>query len=205
MTRIELLYDHYKESCELARNNEIKRNRFFILVCVLLGLLFFFSYDQNSILGLIQSWISGNYNCNLMFSSNVIQAILWILLFLLTLRYLGLNINLDRNYNYIHKLEDEINKEEKKETITREGKDYLNNYPALNNITYYSYRIILPIIYFFIIIIKLKLECVAQGGFNISIFFQILLGILCIILITAYLIENIIDIVNDVKSPKNKK
>lgn len=194
MKRVEILYDHYKESCKLAKNNEITRNKLFILVCTLLGLLFLFSYDQNSMLGLIQSWISGNYNCNLMFSSNIIQAILWIFLFLFTLRYLGLNINLDKDYSYIHKLEKEINKEEKRETITREGKNYLNNYPVLNNITYYSYRVVLPIIYFVIIIFKLRLEYTAQGGFNISILFQILLGVLCNILVATYLIENIIDI-----------
>ena len=198
MKRIEILYDHYKESCELTKKNEFTRNKLFIIVCILLSLLFLFSYDHNSMLGLIQSWISGNYNCNLMFSSNVIQAILWILLFIFTLRYLGLNINLDKSYRYIHKLENEINKEVKKETITREGKNYLNNYPILNNITYYSYRVVLPVIYFVIIIFKLKLEYVAQGGFNISIFFQILLGILCNILITTYFIENIIDIVKDI-------
>lgn len=198
MKRVEILYDHYKESCELAKKNEVTRNKLFILVCILLGLLFLFSYDQNSMLGLIQSWISGNYNCDLMFSSNIIQAILWIVLFIFTLRYLGLNINLDRSYSYIHKLEDEINEEETKITVTREGKSYLNNYPVLNNITYYSYRVILPIIYYFTIIFKLKLEYNAQGGVNIPIIFQFILGILCNILIVTYLIENIIDIVNDI-------
>lgn len=198
MERIEILYDHYKESCELAKKNEVTRNKLFILVCILLGLLFLFSYDQNSMLGLIQSWISGNYNCDLMFSSNIIQAILWIILFIFTLRYLGLNINLDRSYSYIHKLEDEINEEETKITVTREGKSYLNNYPILNNITYYSYRVILPIIYYCTIIFKLKLEYNAQGELNIPIIFQFTLGILCNILIVTYLIENIIDIVNDI-------
>lgn len=198
MKRVEILYDHYKESCELAKKNEVTRNKLFILVCILLGLLFLFSYDQNSMLGLIQSWISENYNCDLMFSSNIIQAILWIVLFIFTLRYLGLNINLDRSYSYIHKLEDEINEEETKITVTREGKSYLNNYSVLNNITYYSYRVILPIIYYFTIIFKLKLEYNAQGGVNIPIIFQFILGILCNILIVTYLIENIIDIVNDI-------
>ena len=198
MKRIEILYDHYKESCELAKKNEVIRNKLFILICILLGLLFLFSYDSNSILGLIQSWISENYNCDLMFSSNIIQAILWIVLFIFTLRYLGLNINLDRSYSYIHKLEDEINEEETKITVTREGKIYLNNYPVLNNITYYSYRVILPIIYYCTIIFKLKLEYNAQGGFNIPMIFQFALGILCNILIVTYLIENIIDIVNDI-------
>ena len=44
----------------------------------------------------------------------------------------------------------------------------------------------------------LKLEYNAQGGINIPITFQFILGILCNILIVTYLIENIIDIVNDI-------
>lgn len=196
MERIEILYDHYKESCELARKNEKRRDNLFIIVCVLIGLLFLFSYDKNSVIGLIQSWIKTNYDYDLTFSSNIIQAILWIVLFIFTLHYLGLNINLDRSYNYIHKLENEINAEIFRETITREGTSYLNNYPILNNITYISYRIILPIIYYFIILIKLKLEYIAQGGINFFVLFQIILGIFCIILIIVYLIENIIDMLS---------
>lgn len=196
MECIEILYDHYKESCEIARKNEERRNKLFIIVCVLIGLLFLFSYAPDSILGLMQSWLKENYKCDLMFSSNIIQAILWVILFIFTLRYLGLNINLDRNYSYIHQLENKINKEGKL-NITREGKSYLKDYPVLNNVTYYSYRIALPFIYFCIIVLKLNLEYISQGGINICLSFQVVLGMLCNVLIVTYLIENVIDIVED--------
>lgn len=198
MKELDILYDHYKETCAISRENEKIRNKLFIIVCIIVGLLFMFSYDNNSIIGLMQSWVKGNYNCDLLFSSNIIQAVLWIILFFSTLRYLGLNINLDRSYIYIHQLEEQINKVSSMPIITREGKNYLNNYPVLNNITYYMYRIIVPIIYYFVIVQKLKLEYIAQQGVNISVIFQIILGILCIILIVTYLIENIIDIVTDI-------
>lgn len=170
----------------------------FIIVCLIIGLLFLFSYDSNSIIGLIQSWFQGNYNCDLMFSSNIIQAILWIILLIITLRYLGININLDRSYVYISNLEEKINKISKNDIITREGFSYLNNYPILNNITYFLYRIVFPIIYIIVIIIKLRLEYIAQSGVNNSLIFQSVLGIFCSILIVAYLVENIKDIIDDV-------
>lgn len=198
MEELKIIYDHYKETCKIARENEKIRNKLFIIVCIIIGFLFMFSYDNNSVIGLIKSWVKGNYNCDLLFSSNVIQAILWIILFFITLRYLGLNINLDRSYVYIHNLEKQINKMSEIPIITREGESYLNNYPVLNNITYYMYRIVIPIIYYFVIIQKLKLEYIAQQGVNISITFQTILGILCIVLILTYLIENIIDIVTDI-------
>lgn len=203
MEKLELLYDHYKETCEIARENEKIRNRMFIIVCLIIGLLFLFSYDSNSIIGLIQSWFQGNYNCDLMFSSNIIQAILWIILLIITLRYLGININLDRSYVYISNLEEKINKISKNDIITREGFSYLNNYPILNNITYFLYRIVFPIIYIIVIIIKLRLEYIAQSGVNNSLIFQSVLGIFCSILIVAYLVENIKDIIDDVIE-KNK-
>ena len=87
MKRIEILYDHYKESCELAKKNEIIRNKLFIVVCILLGLLFLFSYDPKGILGLIQSWISGNYNCNLMFSSNILDTSIYFYITLFRIKY----------------------------------------------------------------------------------------------------------------------
>lgn len=196
MDNIDILYDHYKETCSIVKKNEEKRNKLFIIVCILLGSLFLFSYDSNSIIGLLQSWFKGNYNCDLMFSSNVIQAFLWILLFIFTLRYFGLNINIDRNYSYIHNLENNINLCATKEIITREGKSYLKEYPALNNITYYSYRVVLPFIYYCIVANKIILEYSIQG-INQSVIFQTILGVLCNILVATYLVENMIDIVRD--------
>ncbi len=197
MNNLEILYDHYKETCIIAKDNEKARNRLFIIVSIVISMLFLFSYDNNSIIGLIKSWVKDNYGCDLLFSSNIIQAILWILLFFITLRYLGLNSSLDKSYNYIHNLEKKINNQSGYGIIDREGDDYLNNYPVLNNITYYMYRVIVPIVYYFVTILKLKLEYRAQQELNIAMIFQIVLGIFCIILIVTYLIENVIDIVND--------
>lgn len=207
MEELEILYDHYKETCTISRENEKTRNKLFIIVCVIIGLLFMFSYDNNSIVGLIQSWFKGNYNCDLLFSSNIIQAVLWIVLLFSTLRYLGLNINLDRSYSYIHQLEKRINKISSNPIITREGESYLRNYPVLNNITYYMYRVVIPIIYNFVIIYKLKLEYIAQQEISIFVIFQTIIGILCIALLLTYLIENIVEIITDIinKYKKSKK
>ncbi len=207
MEELEILYDHYKETCTISRENEKTRNKLFIIVCVIIGLLFMFSYDNNSVVGLIQSWFKGNYNCDLLFSSNIIQAVLWIVLLFSTLRYLGLNINLDRSYSYIHQLEERINKISSNPIITREGESYLRNYPVLNNITYYMYRVVIPIIYNFVIIYKLKLEYIAQQEISIFVIFQTIIGILCIALLLTYLIENIVEIITDIinKYKKGKK
>lgn len=95
-------------------------------------------------------------------------------------------------------MEDEINKQAE-EVVTREGKSYLNNYPVLNNITYYSYRVIIPVIYLTIIVVKLCLEYNIQTT-RVGMLFQAIMGTLCGIVNSAFLVENIVQIVKGIRS-----
>ncbi|MBE6022894.1 MAG: hypothetical protein E7231_06625 [Cellulosilyticum sp.] len=191
MGRLELLYDHYKETCEIVRSWEKNRNSLFIRVWIFMGILFLFSIDKDSLMGILQAWSKSTYDCDIMFSSSIIQVVLWIILLIYTLRYYGININIDKKYDYIHKLEDQINTIEM-DSITREGKSYLNNYPCLNNITYYSYRVIIPIIYSICIGIKLYLEFKSQDVLTVMIF-QGTIGGLCFCVNIVFLVESIVD------------
>lgn len=152
-----------------------------------------FSVDSNSIMGMLQSFFSSKLKCNLLVSSSIIQSILWIILFIYTLRYYGQNINIDKKYAYIHKLEEEINSIDQHETLTREGKSYLNNYPLPGNITYYSYRLIIPTIYTLVILIKLYTESKVQSNYVITIF-QCIVRLLCAFVNIFFIIESISDI-----------
>lgn len=82
MERIEVLYDHYKETCSIVRTWEDERNKLFLKVWLLTGALFLFSVDKDSIMGMLQSWFKDSFKTDLMFSSAVIQFVIWVLLFI---------------------------------------------------------------------------------------------------------------------------
>ncbi len=71
----------------------------------------------------------------------------WVLTFAITLRYCQTSILIDRQYRYIHALEQHISPMVAGgDLYQREGEVYLRGYPLLFNVAYYAYVIIFPII-----------------------------------------------------------
>ncbi len=195
MDNKEVLYNHYIETCSNAKNNEEKRNKLFIAIGVIIGVLIMFSTQENSTMIIIQQVLDEKYGCDLLFSSSIIQTVLSFILLFCTLRYCTINISLDKEYEYIHSLEENINKEFKQNIINREGEMYLNHYPLVQNMMYYIYKCVMPILYIFIITIKVVNDISCK-----YVFWQIILEIFCDIIITVYFFENTKYIVKDIKS-----
>lgn len=194
MNNNEIFYNNYVETCNIAKINEEKRDKLFINICIVLGILFLFSYESNSILQLINSWMLNTFNCNIVFSTNIIQIVAWIILLIISLKYFSLNINIDRCYDYIHSMENKLNKITHNTFFSREGNSYLKKYPLTLNFAYYLYKIVFPIIYIFVVSIKLAIDF--TNNFN---FMQIILAIICDALASIYLFENLMYIINDLK------
>jgi len=75
-----------------------------------------------------------------------ILSMTWTLLLVFTLRYCQSTINIERQYKYLHKLEEKISTILDDEIYCREGKAYLNNYPLFSNWVWFFYTILFPII-----------------------------------------------------------
>lgn len=201
MDKKEVLYTHYVETCSNAKRSEEKRNKLFIAIGVIIGVLILFSTQENSVMKIIQQVLYEKYGCDILFPASVIQTIISFALLFCTLRYCTINVSLDREYEYIHSLEEKINKEFNQDIINREGKMYLNNYPIVQNMMYYMYRGIVPILYIFIITIKFINDISCKCSF-----WQILLEIICDTVIVMYFYENMKYIVRDIRnSIKNKR
>lgn len=157
MEKEEIIYDHYKETCEICRNHEKDRNKLFTIVCILLTILFLFTIAEESTLGLLQAWTKEKYNYDFTLSVDTIQSLIWILLLYFTIRYYQQCIRIERLYNYIHDFEKEISIE-LGFVITREGKNYLQKYPWVLNFIWIIYTVIFPVLYLVLIVTKIGIE-----------------------------------------------
>lgn len=197
----EIVYDHYKETCIICREQVKRRNSEFVKMYLFLMLVFVISTESSGFFYFLNSYTLTTYNISITFSTNIVSTFIWILLLYYTLNYYRSCINLERQYSYVHLLEGSINSilhEENKKInfldINRESKSYLNNYPKALDISNNIYKIFLPLIYIGIIgvgIRQILLEINwTYSNLNILKLVQILIACICIYLTVLFLKEN---------------
>ena len=128
------------------------RDRFFVVMCILLALLFVFNLDPLSTLSTIQQIAKNQWGVVSIPETSVIRSLLWGLLLYYTIRYIQRNIYSERLTSYIHTIEKtfQLNTDL---PICREGGNYLQEYPQVLDLIHYIYTIIFPVLYLCLIII----------------------------------------------------
>lgn len=157
MDKLELLYDHYKETFSIIKEDVNNRNRFFVILFIVMSLQFLFAISPESITSLIINVIISTYNVDISGQMVIIQCFLWFILLYFTIRYYQTTVNIEKSYNYIHSLEDEIS------SIIlgrfdREGKNYLSDYPKIKDLIDILYKWFFPIIYCIVICVRIISE-----------------------------------------------
>lgn len=146
--KLEVLHDHYKESFLYIREREKQRDRFFMFVIALIGVLFL-EIQYSDIFSMILGNVKLEFvelNISIM-PISVFLSVTWTYLFVIVLRYCQAAIFVERQYGYLHNLEDQISKLFDHEDIyCREGKAYLNRYPLFSNLVWIFYILLFPII-----------------------------------------------------------
>ena len=142
----ELLYDHYKDTINIVKDEEVKRNKLFIIMIVHILILFLITMHPQGIFKTIDGLLVENLKVSLFFSINIIQIVAMFSMLYCSIRYYQININIDRMYTYIHKIEKEVAKNINK-SIEREGMGYISNYPKTLDFIDYSYKYIFPVLF----------------------------------------------------------
>lgn len=123
MEKIDIQYDHYKETFKIIRDNEKERNKLFIIVIIHVLVIFLFMVKPNEIYQTINEFSKNYIQNGLYFGINAIEIFIWISTLYFSTRYFQININIDRKYIYLHNLEEQLSKSLKLE-FNRESKAY---------------------------------------------------------------------------------
>jgi len=162
--QLEILHDHYKETFARLREVERTRDRLFLwliglfaLLCIEIG----YPATVGGSLGTI-SIAGGEFHPQAL-PLPALLDITWVLALVIALRYCQSAIWVDRQYRYLHVLEENISPllrssdldqddgdphPPKLDAIVyqREGKVYLSEYPLLLNAAWFAYVILFPLI-----------------------------------------------------------
>jgi len=146
--RLEILHDHYKETFARQQKVESSRDRLFYAVILLYGLLSFevgYPAGFNGAFGKLT--FAGIEVSPQSLPLPALLDVTWVLTLAVGLRYCQLSVHVNRQYDYIHSLEDVISPMVGGGMIyRREGQAYLQKYPALLNVAWIAYVFIFPVI-----------------------------------------------------------
>lgn len=142
--KIELYYDHYKDTFEHILGYKKSRDKFFIFLITITYINFFNLQNPDGLSKIIFSLLSEKFGVQYQFNGEFLNSTLIFVFLSIVVKYFQSNINLERQYAYIHSLENKLQNKGLK--ITREGFSYLDKYPKILSIIHRIYTLVFPIL-----------------------------------------------------------
>ena len=106
-------------------------------------------------MGVVNDYVNKATGIKLGKSADFISTLLWLLLLGFTTKYYQVVLEIERQYEYLHSLEDKLNGYyPETKVFTREGKSYLSKYPLFSNWVWLLYTVFFPSLIIFSVIIK---------------------------------------------------
>jgi hypothetical protein len=155
--KIEILYDHYKDTFENQKVFLLKRNYYTLIILGLIATLSFqiSNPDQSNVISseIIKKNI-GDITIDFSYINSVLNfALLWVVIM-----YYQINLLIEKIYKYIQEIEGKLTNEMAPFEISREGKTYLDHYPWLSEVVHKIYSICFPVTLICVAIIKCVTE-----------------------------------------------
>ncbi len=188
--RTSILYDHYKDTCSIMREGVKRRDRLMLFVILTLGFFAFQTIFPVASNTAVNDFLNFKFGLNFKLDFPIVGNIVWFLLLIFTLRYFQVAVFVERQYDYIHHIEEKLNQETKEDVITREGRSYLYKYPAFSDWMWALYTIVFPALLFVVSAVKIfgELGSTYTSGWSLNLLLDVVAFILLTISIALYLI-----------------
>jgi len=187
--KFNILYDHYKDTFSIITAQNKLRDKLFIYLLIVITFMFLQINAVKQVNDIGVKLAEKFLGVSLSFSPEFIIGMFWFITLSLIIKYAQTLVYLEKQYDYIHKLESNIDKEYKNSKIfSRESHSYLDNYPMFSNWVSFIYRIAFPTILLIILGYKIYTEYTGEitipfiinGVFCAMIYVSILLYMLLI-------------------------
>lgn len=184
--KLQILSEHYSHTFDFLQTHLKKRDKLFKWMLLILVIMLFQIYTPSEASNLIAQLIEKKIEIKTPINLLYIQSVIWFVLLAVVIKYFQSVIFIERQYNYLHSLEDLLSPEYQEAAFIREGKSYLSNYPAFLNWASFLYTILFPAILAIITTTKIFSECKQHGFNSVLVWFNILVFLFLIISLALY-------------------
>ena len=165
--KFEILNDHYKDTFSHIVSYRKQRDRFFLYLLLVLVIMFLQVSSPDKSYALISGLLSRKMGEGILLGASFIKGLVWFFLVSLVLKYFQIVVVIERQYAYLHKLEQQLASNFSSGIpFTREGKSYLGNYPKLSDWADILYVWVFPLLLLFFISAKIVIEFPNDGKFS---------------------------------------
>ena len=189
MDTLDVLYDHYKETFNLSKEAQSRRNKSFLVLCILEAFSFLVLIRPEKAFELILDGINAELDMTLQVSNTIVQTMLWLLITYVMIRYIQDMLYVERQYVYLNKLEKAISNSMTINIFSREGDNYVHNYPMVLNIIDLFYKMLMPIFFLIINVVRIYEEWLIENDITIALVCDTVLCIVISIIIWFYFFE----------------
>lgn len=184
-----MLYDHYKGTNSLSKEAKKRRNKSFIVLCVLEAFSFLILIRPERAFELILDGINKEMNMTLQLSNTIIQTMLWILIAYVLIRYIQDMLYVERSYIYLDDLEKEILKLNSINIFNREGENYQQDYPMVLNFIDLFYKMLMPVFFMGINSVRIYKEWTVINKVSLALICDTVLFVAIFIITWFYFFE----------------
>lgn len=189
MDALEMLYDHYKETFSLSKEAQVRRNKSFIVLCILEAFSFLLLIRPEKAFELILEGIHKELDMTLQLSNTIIQTLLCLLIVYVMIRYIQDMLYVERQYAYLDSLEKEISNLGSVNIFAREGANYQKDYPMVLNFIDLFYKMLMPIFFALINMVRIYEEWILSDKITIAIICDTILFLSIFIIDWFYFFE----------------
>lgn len=161
--KLEILHDHYKDTFVHIKDYLKLRDTLLSLIFLVITLMLFQIYSPQESGEAVSQFITKQLDLKQSIDISFIGSILWFSLLTLVVRYFQTVVHIERQYKYIHKIEEHLSSNYNSPAFTREGKSYLSNYPLFSTWTWILYTVIFPVLLLIVVFAKMYGEWCHAG------------------------------------------
>ncbi len=149
------LCSHYKDSFDIHLASIKQRDKLFYWLLVIMAVFTLQLSSTDIVVNVVNDYANKAVGIKLGKSSDFISTLLWLLLLGFTTRYYQVVLEIERQYGYLHALEEKLNGYyPETKVFTREGSSYLSKYPLFSNWVWFLYTVLFPCLIVFSVIMK---------------------------------------------------
>jgi len=184
--RAEILHEHYNRTCESIQTHIGRRERLLLAVLLLTVVMLFQMAVPGDATQQLADLAGRKLGLTKPCDVGFLDSVVWFGMLCLVMRYCQTGGYIERQYGYIHALEERLNEAIGKEDITREGKAYLANYPRFSGWTHFVYTTGLPLLLGAILVWRWRSQ-LRHDTFCLKTGFDSLVFLACLVSILLYM------------------
>ena len=186
--KLQLLHDHYKDTFFYIQEYIKLRDRLFLFILIVVTFMLFQLYSPVSAGEAVSHFITKKLELKSPIDITFIGSIIWFGLLSLVVRYFQTVVHIERQYKYIHQIEEQLSSEYANKVFTREGKAYLNDYPVFSSWAWILYTIVFPALLGALVIFKINREIWQAGSISLLISVNSAIALFIVLSILFYLL-----------------